>query len=248
MLRNLDKLDLEVKERLVTVMFIDVVAFSSIVENQDPREAFVQLRSLLTWLSHKINTHGGIVDKTLGDGLLCYFGHEFQANAATPANHALQAVTCALEIQNENLANIVAARDEKVPLYPLRIGINTASVIMGDIGMMQRIDFTAIGAGVNFAKRLESACDIHSVMISQSTMKALPENVMPAQGLAKRLIQVKNQVGLSEAFEFDPYHDKPIERRRAIDLCHKYAGISRHNTRWNVPPAAHFQMGSQAGA
>ena len=70
-------------------MFIDIVGFSRAAEKQTPREAFSSLKRLMDRLRHAVHEHGGVVDRTLGDGMLCVFGYdlvdrEARARSRTP--------------------------------------------------------------------------------------------------------------------------------------------------------------------
>jgi class 3 adenylate cyclase len=91
-----------------------------------PRMAFDNLKSILNQITTVIHNYGGVVDKTLGDGLLCYFGYRIESDE-TDTDHPERAVRCAVEIQKLFLENAVAAARSAAPIYPLRIGVNTTS-------------------------------------------------------------------------------------------------------------------------
>ncbi|RYZ48769.1 MAG: adenylate/guanylate cyclase domain-containing protein, partial [Proteobacteria bacterium] len=93
--RNPEKLSLQARERVVTVVFIDIVGFSLMVENQLPRVAFEGLQHLVESMTTVIHKHGGIVNKTLGDGILCFFGYSLEDNKEI-GNHAEEALAAAL--------------------------------------------------------------------------------------------------------------------------------------------------------
>src|SRR5690606_6374571 len=104
---------------------------------------------------------GGYVDRTLGDGMLCVFGYSAEGGPGESQYHADQALTCAAAIQRKNIQRILDARSTGDAVFPLRIGINTAGVFIGNLGDSVNSDFTVIGNGVNFASRLEHSCDRH---------------------------------------------------------------------------------------
>lgn len=233
LVRNPRQVNLEAREQVITVMFIDVVGYSLLAENQIPRLAFDQLKSLLNKLSGEIHKHGGIVNKTLGDGLLCLFGYNFETDLVS-TDHAERAVACAISIQEKNLKQNLLAAKRSEPVYPLRIGIHTASVFLGDLGSGDRIDFTAVGNGVNYAKRMEQACEMHSVLFSSTTKDLVASLGLASEGLKKRMISIKHHTNLIEAFEYDPFYKYPDARSRALEAYRQCASLARMEQRYTV--------------
>jgi class 3 adenylate cyclase len=233
LLRTPEAISFEARERVVTLMFIDVVGFSRLAENMMPRIAFEQLKAMLSSLGQAVHEFGGVIDKTLGDGLLCYFGYRFDADASSP-DHAEKALRCAMKIQADNVKRNIDAANSGDPVYPLRIGINTASCYLGDLGSQNRIDFTVVGNGVNFAKRLEGACEMHSVLVGATTYDLVKNGPFPITAVTKRQIRIKHHSELVEAYEYDPLYDKPDMRRVAIEGFRKSANINRNDRRWPV--------------
>ena len=230
--RNPEKLSLDARERVITVMFIDIVGFSLMVENQLPRVAFEGLQQLIEDLSHTIHRHGGIVNKTLGDGLLCFFGYSLEDNKET-GNHAEEALKAAAEIQRTNIPRILASVAQHDPVFPLRIGINTAAVFMGNLGTGERLDITVIGNGVNFAKRLESACLPHSVLVGPTTF-GLIRGKTEFGSCVRRFISIKHREDMVEAWEFDPLSAEPELRKKADEIYEAATSTQRLERRWAV--------------
>ena len=213
-------LSFSAREQVVTVMFIDVVGFSLVAENQLPRIAFDQLKDILGGIADTVHEYGGIVNKNLGDGLLCFFGYSLETNISTP-DHAEQAVKCASVIQKRNLPRTLEQAKKGYPVFPLRIGINTSSVFVGNIGSEERIDLTIVGNGVNFAKRLEGACTNHAILMAATTKELIESLALFKEGMEQKYITIKHHVGKVEAFEFDPFHADPELRRRALEVHRK---------------------------
>ena len=241
LLMSPDGINFEARERIVTIMFIDVVGFSRLAENMLPRIAFEHLKIMLSTLGETVHEYGGVIDKTLGDGLLCYFGYRFDADTSSP-DHAEKALQCALKIQNENLNRNIEAAEHGEPVYPLRIGINTSSVYLGDLGSHNRVDFTVVGNGVNFAKRLEGACEMHSVLLGATTYALIKNIGLPAAATTRRQIRIKHHRDLVEAFEYDPFFDRQALRRDAIEGFRKCANIDRIDRRWQVSDPTRIQL------
>lgn len=230
--RHPEKLTLEARERVVTVMFIDIVGFSLMVENQLPRVAFDGLQQLIQDMSERIHAHGGIVNKTLGDGLLCFFGYSLEGDRET-SNHAQEALAAAIDIQKFNVPRIIANDQKREPVFPLRIGINTAAVFMGNLGAGERLDITVIGNGVNFAKRLESACMPHSILVGTNTQELLPPNHKLGSP-TRRLISIKHHNDMVESWEYDPFESQPELRRKAEEIYESTSHLTRMERRWSV--------------
>lgn len=227
-----EKLTLEARERVLTIVFIDIVGFSLMVENQLPRTAFESLRGLIEDLSTVVHNHGGIVNKTLGDGLLCFFGYSFEEDREFP-DHAEQALQAALEIQQSNVHRMLKAARNREPVFPLRIGINTAAVFLGNLGTGSRLDFTVIGNGVNFTKRLEGACRAHSVLVGTNSKELIEPLGTVARG-TKRMITIKHHSDMVESWEYDPFIDKPELRDQAEEAYKTAAYLTRVERRWTV--------------
>ncbi len=244
-------LDENAAERVVTLMFIDVVGFSLLAEEHPPADVFAYIKAVFARTSQRIHEHGGTVDRTLGDGLLAYFGHgwgrELPADGAPRRGHADAAVDCAVAIQRDNVLEMARAAGEGARLAtPLRIGINTASVFVGNVGSDGRLDFTVIGTGVNLAKRLETACDLHAVMLSETTLDACAKFAIDTPGMARRLIQVKHHEKPLQAVEFDPLAGT-AEKAAATRVHAERMGLTRLEQRWLVVDPAFVAIGTEYG-
>lgn len=226
------KLQTEASERIVTLMFIDIANFSIIAEQHPPKEVFLHLKEVLGEITKVIHRFSGTVDKTLGDGMLCFFGYSYDGSVSE--NQADQAIECAIELQKQNLDRCINAAKSGNPVLPLRIGLNTASCYIGDLGNEERIDFTVIGNGVNYAQRLESACEHHSVMLSATTVDFSSRYQSKDKGFKKRYINIKHYDELIETIELDPFHDMPRKREEALEVFRKSLKLERKQQRWPV--------------
>jgi class 3 adenylate cyclase len=201
--------------RYVSIMFIDIVGYSIASRKQLPTESFNALKSILQGITKIVLNHGGIIDKSLGDGCLCFFGY----NMAGEPNigHELAALQCALAIQRQTIAEINSMGDTSTKeVFPLRIGINSAEVCIGNMGDENRFDFTMIGEGVVMASRFETACEPFKIIIGRSTYDALKNSLLEAERFYPRLVPIKHDVPLVESFEINPFENDPssLERGR----------------------------------
>lgn len=222
---------LEATEQVVTIMFIDIVGFSRAAEKQTPKEAFSCLKSLIDQLRQTVHEFGGVVDRTMGDGMLCVFGYDLQNANQSPLTHAENAAHCAIEIQRSNLKRIMKAQKTREAVFPLRIGINTTGVYLGNLGDTERTDLTVIGNGVNFAQRLEVACDRHMAMLGASTRDILLDHPEIANALRKRYIRVKHVTDLVEAYELDPFYKESELLLKGDEAYRTFVGIERGGDR-----------------
>src|SRR6516164_1792600 len=135
--------------RTLTVLFADIAGFTGLSERLGDRIVPL-LSAYLDTMSREVNAHGGTIDKFIGDAVMAFWG----APAANE-NHALDACRAALACQRA-LRAAGLADDGGRPLK-IRIGINSGSMLVGNIGSELRLNYTVIGDAVNVASRLEGA-------------------------------------------------------------------------------------------
>ncbi len=143
-------LTLGVENRELTILFSDLENFSTFAQKNDATQTLGQLSQFLSAATAAIADEQGTVDKFIGDAVMAFWGAP-----NTVPEHPLHACRAALnvvkrlEILNEQW------RAEGKPSLRVRIGINTAPVLVGNIGSAERLSYTVIGDGVNVASRLE---------------------------------------------------------------------------------------------
>ena len=209
-------LDLKPTKKEVSIMFVDIVGFSLSSEKMASEDVFNEIKDYLVEIGDIVLKYDGVIDKTLGDGMVCFFGYDI-GNPDHEINHALHALECAQTIQQLCYRRNVKAAKVGSSILPLRIGINTAAVIIGNLGG-QRIDITMIGEGVNFASRLETSCEPFKIMVGDSTKEKIGEETELLSELIERQIQVKHYENLYQAFELDPFKDNKdkLEKLKTI--------------------------------
>lgn len=154
--------------REVTVLFTDVVGFSSIAETMSP-DALVQIMNeYLSAMTDIVEDNRGYVEKYIGDSIVAVFG----APVDDP-DHAFHAVGAALRCRTrlEELNQSVTAFQGHHLRH--RIGINTGDALVGNIGSRRRFNYTVMSDAVNVASRLEGANKSlgTSIMVSETTVK-----------------------------------------------------------------------------
>ncbi len=229
MLKSPRGLDLTPAPCELTVVFIDMVGFSRLAEKLTAEAVFKQLQERLGALTSLVHKHGGTVDKSLGDGMLCVFGHTY-FGAQEAGEHAKEAWHCSMEMQRWSLDRDLAALGSGEALLPLRLGIHTTRAFVGDLGGRERVDITVVGEGVNFAKRLEAACEPYRVLLSEATKERLA-----GEALVPRWIQIKHHEEWIAAYEGHPNRDREDKEEELAKALRKQEGVDRLEPRWEVP-------------
>ena len=159
------------ERRQLTVMFIDLVGstqLSQLIDPEDLREILYQYQDLCDKV---ITQHKGIVMQHSGDGIVAYFGYPI-ANE----DDAGRAVMSGLSIL-ESLGDLNKSLSiEKDKSLEVRIGVHTGLVVVGATGGKAHSEITAIGEVPNLAARIQSAAEVNTIVISDTTNKLISGN------------------------------------------------------------------------
>jgi class 3 adenylate cyclase len=158
--------------KTVTVLMADLRGFTSLSESRDPEQMVQLLNRYLKQMSAIILAYDGIIDEIIGDAILAVFG--------APESHEddpQRAVACAIEMQNRLIRLNKELMDDGYPALEMGIGINTGSVIVGNIGSDLRMKYGIVGGAVNRAARIESNSIGGQVLIGESTYRAVQAQV-----------------------------------------------------------------------
>jgi class 3 adenylate cyclase/tetratricopeptide (TPR) repeat protein len=152
------------ERRVATVVFADLVGFTSLSESADPEQIKNLVDTCFEMLVRDVTAFGGRVDKIVGDAIIALFGapvaHEDDAERAVRAALRMQATLAAYRV------------DADVPVH-VRIGVNTGEVLVG--ALRAGGDYTAMGDVVNTAQRLQVAAEPGAVVVGAATHAATHE-------------------------------------------------------------------------
>ena len=152
MISHPEKLRLGGERREISVMFSDLSGFTEFSEKLDPDNVALVVNTYLNAMTQVIMRNGGTVDKFIGDAVMAFWGAP--VDDAQHARHCMQA---ALEMQQAMEGLQPRFAELGAEGLSLRIGLNTGTAIVGNMGSDQRFDYTALGDTVNLASRLEGA-------------------------------------------------------------------------------------------
>jgi len=135
--------------REVSVLFADIVGFTPMSEKMNPAAVALLLNDYLSRMTEVIFRYEGTLDKYIGDAIMAVFGAPLDMK-----DHAERAIRTALEMQ-ERLGEWNSEHKDG-PSLRIRIGINSGKALAGEIGSVNKREYTVLGDTVNTASRLES--------------------------------------------------------------------------------------------
>ncbi|TVP66702.1 MAG: FHA domain-containing protein [Nodularia sp. (in: Bacteria)] len=156
-------------ESEISVVFADLVGFTAISERLTPTAIAQLLNNLFEEMLQEVFAYGGTLDKYIGDCVMAFFG------APEPQPDHAERATAAAKGMLARLERLNASGFWHEPLQ-LRIAINSGKAVVGDVGSSQRVDYTALGAAINLAARMEAICPPGECVITEVTYFMLPKS------------------------------------------------------------------------
>jgi class 3 adenylate cyclase/tetratricopeptide (TPR) repeat protein len=203
------------ERRQLTVMFCDLAGSTALAEQLDPEEVRQPILRLQRLIAAEVMRYGGSIARTMGDGALAYFGYPLaHEDGASRAIHAGLSILQELQRLNPPLL----AQRAPSATVPLRIGIATGLVVVGDrMGDGTAEEAAAFGEAPNLAARLQSAAEEGQIMVAAST-----------RDLAGRRFAYAPPVQLVLKGFGDPVRAWPV------------LGVSRNRSRFDATRAEHL--------
>ena len=163
-----EKYSMAGKKETLTVLFSDVVGFTSISERLSPQDLAAFINEYLTSMSQVIREEGGTLDKYIGDAIMAFWG------APVPdGQHATRGVVAALRMQRRLLELREEFARKGWPSISIGIGLSSGEMTVGDMGSQVRKAYTVMGDAVNLGSRLEGITRQYGVgiLVSQETVQ-----------------------------------------------------------------------------
>jgi adenylate cyclase len=222
----------------VTILFSDLIGFTTLSEKADPEALVTQLNEHLSRMTSVIFNNGGTLDKFIGDAIMAVWGNVRSLGTAQDAKNAARA---ALAMRQELAQLNQKWRSEGRMGLGMGIGVNQGEVIVGNIGSHERMDPTVIGDAVNLASRLEGLTRVYGVdiLVGASAAELVREEAY-LRSVAR--VQVKGKTKPVDVFTFigsrnedvDPEllkwlesYEEGIEKFRARDFTQAKILFSR---------------------
>lgn len=175
------------ERRVVTILFCDVKGSTELAESLDPEEWAEIMNAAFGYLIGPVQRYGGTVARLMGDAILAFFGAP-SAREDDPQ----RAVLAGLEIVSKIQVFRQQLHQEYGMDFNVRVGINTGSVVVGEMGTALAGEYTAMGDAVNMAARMEQTAQPGTVQISEDTYR-LVSAYFDVEALGQIEIKGKNE-------------------------------------------------------
>ena len=195
---NPDMLQLGGEKREMTPFFSDIQGFSTISEGLTPEELVQLLNEYLTAMCDIVSSYHGTIDKFEGDAIIAFWGAPLEL-----PDHATIACHAAIDMQKKNEEMRKTLREQNRPMLYTRIGMSSGSVVVGNMGSADRMDYTMMGDVVNLAARLEGVNKFYQTftMIPQSTYELAKDDIDTRQLDIIRVVGKKEPISVYEVLE-----------------------------------------------
>jgi adenylate cyclase len=210
---------------VATVLFSDIRRFTTLAESMSPQDTVSMLNDYFTRMVEVVFTHGGMLDKYIGDAIMAVFGTAL-SNSADADNALAVGTEMVVELNRFNERR----RESGQEPIDIGIGIATGEVLAGSLGSRRRLEYTVIGDNVNLAARLESANKHYgtTVLLSGSVADALKSRP-PMRRLD--LLQVKGKLQPTVVYEALGHHTPDTFPKLSSVIAAYEAGFDAYQRR-----------------
>ena len=207
--------------REITVMFADLTNFTAISDTMPPAELMELTNRYFKVIVEVIDKMGGYVDKFIGDSVMAMWGAP-----ASAADAAERAVKSAFLI-DQRVSELNSSASADSAKFGVKIGISSGPAIVGNVGTPRRLSYTALGATVNLAARLEKVCSMFGccIVVDSTTMAALQDRYLFCELDAVTLKGKRDAVSVHEAIapisSATPEQNHYVARYSAALRCYR---------------------------
>ncbi|MBI4861801.1 MAG: GAF domain-containing protein [Candidatus Riflebacteria bacterium] len=209
----------------VSVLFSDIRSFTTLTERSTAAEVVDMLNAYFSEMVEAVFRHRGVLDKFIGDAIMAVFG----APLPLP-DHPLLACRSALDMRRQLVLFNRRRVEQGKEAISIGIGISSDEVLCGNIGSEKRMEYTAIGDGVNLASRLEGANKVYGtdIMISEFTHRMVGPQIV-----ARELdwLRVKGKTRPVRVFEVVSLVEEPLSEAQGALLARYREGFELYHAR-----------------
>jgi adenylate cyclase len=231
--KNPELLALGGESRELSIMFTDVRGFTTISEHygEDVQGLTKIMNRYMTAMTKRIIENEGTLDKYIGDAQMAFWNAPLD-----DPDHAKNAVRTALDMLKDLETFNAEVEKEGIPAFGMGLGINTATVVVGNMGSDQRFDYTCLGDGVNLAARLEGQSKPYGVKLVVGPQTAdMVRDVY--QVIELDLIAVKGKTEPARIYTILEKKDPAAEKAHNLFLSYYRSG------EWSRALAMAYEMG-----
>ena len=224
LMKNPEKLKLGGDRREITIFFSDIRGFTSFSEQLTPEKLVQLLNEYLTAMTDIIMDHGGVVDKYIGDAIMAFWGAPIEQ-----PDHATRAAKATVAMQDKLKKLQKKWEKERYPVVEIGAGINTGPAVIGNMGSLNRFNYTCMGDTINLGSRLEGITKEYGVktLIAESTRKQLDDSFVTRE---LDLVRVKGKKEPIRIFELVGMKDKLTDKQKHT-LKHFEAGLVNYRAK-----------------
>jgi adenylate cyclase len=237
LISNPSKLELGGEVRDLTLLFCDVRNFTTISERLSAAELTRFINELLTPLSEIVLKHRGTIDKYIGDAIMAFWNAPLDE-----PDHAIQACRSAIEIAqrmeelNRRWNERANAENRQHQVVRVGIGINTGKCCVGNLGSLQRFDYSAIGDEVNIASRFEGLAKVYGLTAIAGARTVEESTAFPALEIDR--VRVKGRAKPTTIYTFRALLDGEGGRMERLVPQHARFLEAYRNQQWDTAEAA----------
>jgi len=211
LLKKPNSLSLGGEKKELSILFSDIRGFTTISESMSAHDLVALLNRYFTPMTEAVLEHEGMLDKYIGDAIMAFFNAPVDVE-----EHAKKACLSALDMtQRLKKLNIELIGDNLKPIE-IGIGINTAEVVVGNMGSDTRFNYTIMGDGVNLASRVEALTKQYgvSIIITEFTFRKIGSEFLSRE---LESVIVKGKESAILLYELMPLSEETLKQKALYD-------------------------------
>lgn len=208
-LNHLDEVKLGGTHVTASVLFVDIVGFTSRSETMTPQAIAELLNDFYTYITDTAPLFKGTIDKYIGDCAMVVFGIP-----ESDEDHVYHAIAYAVFLQR--LVEAINYRRMSRGEFPVhfRIGVNSGEMLAGNMGSRRRMQYTVVGDSVNLASRLSTAASADQILITEETyqLPGISKRINASKHLSMRVRGKSKPISTYIVHDVDPVEQARMEK------------------------------------